>query len=505
MTAYAVTEGAELRRWAARQSQRRRAIVLQAGPTHAEFGSSFMRYYLPHYCSEAGEWIDSAEWHDAFYHAVFTSLGTQAADVHIAPRGYAKSTTVTLALPLIALGLKLKNYIWIVQDTGEQARQAMENILSETEGNPRIAADFPHLSPAVGPHSRPLVDRDTDVVFASDQRLQAFGAGMKLRGRRHRQHRPDLCLIDDLENDEHVLTKYQRDKLDNWFSSALLPALGKDADLHVVGTILHNDALLARLRGRSGWRTTVYPALRNPDDPDSTTWSYRDGAWHRKMRERMGSLAYSREILHIVTDENRKRFPSASFRYAGSPVGDGARCRIGVDPAVSQKQTADRSAVVVALRERGKGRYHVEEAWADRVRGATLKRRIVEVYRDYKERGYAPIVVAEAVQAQEWLAQELEDEGIPVKAVRPTVDKLTRAEPVALHYEQGRVTHSEALRGSDFEAELDSFPDGIHDDLVDALVYAVTELQDEPGAGVAGVVTTGPSREQDAPADPRYS
>lgn len=482
--------------------------IVKSGPGHPDFGHAFMRYYLPHYCMADGRFIEPAAWHDEFYGMVFGSLGTRAREVVEAFRESAKSTTASLAVPLAALALQLKHYIWIVQDTAPQAKQTMDAILAETEGNIRLRRDYPHLVPGVGRHSRPLADRDDDVIFASGQRLQALGAGQKLRGRRHRQHRPDLCIVDDLENDEAVLTKYQRDKLDSWASRSLMGALGPDADVYVLGTPLHYDAFLRRLPKRARWTGHTYPLLEDGFDDSTSTWP----AWWTteriaEKRAEVRSRDFAQEYLLNVQSEEDKMFPSTTFGYGRRPAQteeEGVRVRIACDPATGLKARNDRSAVLVVMRRRGDARYHVEDAWADRVRGTPLRERIIATYERLKAEGFAPIVIFETVQAQEWGKQALEEEGIPVRGVSPHSDKLTRAEPVALHYEKHRVTHAEHLRDSDFEAELDQFPDGEHDDYVDALVYAILDLEHEPGAGVVGAVVVDQTKRAEEPfVDPR--
>ena len=72
----------------------------------------------------------------------------------------------------------------------------------------------------------------------------------------------------------------------------------------------------------------------------------------------------------------------------------------------------------------------------------------------------------QAVVVQELLRQTT----LPIKGVTPDKDKVTRAQPLALRYEQGLVSHEQLP--SWFEDELLAFPQGAHDDSVDALVYA---------------------------------
>ena len=64
---------------------------------------------------------------------------------------------------------------------------------------------------------------------------------------------------------------------------------------------------------------------------------------------------------------------------------------------------------------------------------------------------------------------------LPVIPARPDKDKASRLMPLAARYEQGMVHHAPAHGGNAIKAledELAAFPNGAHDDLVDALVYA---------------------------------
>ena len=77
------------------------------------------------------------------------------------------------------------------------------------------------------------------------------------------------------------------------------------------------------------------------------------------------------------------------------------------------------------------------------------------------------------------------DPNVPFAAVRASRDKVTRAEPVAALYEQGRVHHLGAF--PQLEDQMCSFVPAIHGnvglrsagyspDRVDALVWALTDL-----------------------------
>ena len=51
------------------------------------------------------------------------------------------------------------------------------------------------------------------MITATDIKVEGIGSGKKIRGRRHRNWRPDLITLDDVENDENVNTPEQRRKL----------------------------------------------------------------------------------------------------------------------------------------------------------------------------------------------------------------------------------------------------------------------------------------------------
>jgi predicted phage terminase large subunit-like protein len=80
----------------------------------------------------------------------------------------------------------------------------------------------------------------------------------------------------------------------------------------------------------------------------------------------------------------------------------------------------------------------------------------------------------EAVQHQSTFVREvLGTTNLPARPVRPDKDKVTRARALAARYESGKVFHLKGGPGiRDLEAEMGAFPNGEHDDLEDALVYA---------------------------------
>jgi len=143
---------------------------------------------------------------------------------------------------------------------------------------------------------------------------------------------------------------------------------------------------------------------------------------------------------------------------------------MGVDLAISLKDSADSSALVVGgLHD---GVFHVVYAEAKKGTFHEVQQWIKEVSAVYKPK----IIFIESVQYQLAAVQELmRTSTLPVIAARPDKDKASRLMPLAARYEQGFIAHAPANSGNaikQLEDELTAFPNGAHDDLVDALVYA---------------------------------
>lgn len=170
-----------------------------------------------------------------------------------APRGHAKSTNLTFKDSLHAVVYKYKHYIILLSDTFGQAAGFLSAIQEELEENEAVKEDFGDL--------RGNIWREDVILTKTDIKIQAMGAGQKVRGLKHKNWRPDLFVLDDIENDENVRTPEQRNKLFNWFTKAVSKAGDTYTDFIYIGTLLHYDSLLAKVLKNPGWRCVKYKAV----------------------------------------------------------------------------------------------------------------------------------------------------------------------------------------------------------------------------------------------------
>lgn len=149
------------------------------------------------------------------------------------------------------------------------------------------------------------------------------------------------------------------------------------------------------------------------------------------------------------------------------------RLVVAIDPAVTSHAKSDETGIIVAGKD-SEGHAYVLGDHSGRMTPAQWSRKALSLYHTHKADG----IIAEVNQGGDLVAHMLKslDPHVPFRAVRATRSKMTRAEPIAALYAQGRVFHV----GRDLktlEEQLTSFvPGGASPDRLDALVWALTEL-----------------------------
>jgi len=158
------------------------------------------------------------------------------------------------------------------------------------------------------------------------------------------------------------------------------------------------------------------------------------------------------------------------------------RVVVAIDPAATSTADADETGIIVAGKD-GQGQGWVLADASGRYQPTEWARTAIAAYRSHR----ADRVVAEVNHGGEMVEATLRviDPNVAFAAVRASRDKVTRAEPVAALYEQGRVHHVGTL--PQLEDQMCSFVPASHGnvalrsagyspDRVDALVWALTDL-----------------------------
>lgn len=170
----------------------------------------------------------------------------------IAPRGNAK-TTWTVAKVLKAICEQSERYILIISDTSEQAEGILKSVRYELEDNELLKQTYGDLKGEVW--------NDGRLETSNDICIEALGTGKKVRGRKYKQYRPTLIILDDPQNDEDVESPSSRVKQWNWFIKALLPAGDTETNVVLVGTMLHKECIVAFAEKSPKFRTVKFKSV----------------------------------------------------------------------------------------------------------------------------------------------------------------------------------------------------------------------------------------------------
>lgn len=460
----------------------------------------FHKTYFPHY-GTAEPSVLHGYLHERLQAVVQSPTGQR--DAIAAPRGEAKSTVVSLVFVLWCVVLKLKRYPIIIMDAYEQSVEMLEAIKVELDGNPRLQSDFPEAC------GQGRVWRVGCILTANDVKIEAFGSGKRIRGRRHGPHRPDLAVLDDIENDENVATPAQRDKLQAFVTKGVLSLGPADDSMDVVliGTVLHYDSVLSRFLRNPLWNRKVLKAI--------ITWPSRMDLWdqweqlllggdtpqdgqaaadafyseHRAAMDEGAVVSWPavRPLVKLMIKRARDGHAAFDSEQQNDPVaGDEAPFANSIqfwvtilhdwvhygacDPSLGLKGASrDPSALLVGGYSRKLAQLCVLEA---KIRKRTPDRIIIDTIELQRE-WQCVMWAFEAVQFQAFLHSELlkrsAKAGMPVPAipVKPHVDKLLRIEGLQPFVASGQILlHPSQTTLVD---QLKHFPKADHDDGPDAL------------------------------------
>lgn len=436
----------------------------------------FFSMYFPHYVK-----YEIAEFQKEIFR--ITEDASNKLACIVAFRGSGKSTIVTFSYALWAiLGVQQKKFVLIICQTQQQARQHMMNIRRELENNKLLKSDMgPFQEERGGEWAM------SSLVFTNtNARIMVASVDQSIRGVRHYQHRPDLLILDDIEDMNSCKTIEGRNKTFDWFTREVIPLGDIGTRTILVGNLLHEDSLMMRLRSKiaTGDLRGVfrwYPLL---DEDGACLWPAKFNTPEKIEELRRGTaneLAWQQEyLLTIVSDSTRVVFPEWICYYDAIPKPDQdlyPMIATGVDLAVKAKETSDYTAMVTA-EVHGYGEelkiYILPNPTNARLTFPDIIQNIERLHVMYKSRRKHAMYV-ENVQAQDYLVQLLQQKGMPVEGVNPGGnDKRTRIAFTSEAIRSGKVLFPR--EGAELLiAQLVGFGVERYDDLADAFSMMVNK------------------------------
>lgn len=430
-----------------------------------------------------------------------------------APRGHAKSTNFTFKDTLHSIVYEYKHYPIILSDSSDQAEGFLTDIKTELEENKNIIEDFGNLKGKVW---------KTGVILTStDIKVEAIGSGKKIRGRRHRNWRPDLLVLDDIENDENVNTPEQRKKLENWFYKAVSKAGDTYTDIVYIGTILHYDSLLSKVLKNPEYHSVKYRGVISFSDNHSLwgAWEaiYRDlenelrqedareffeankeemlegteVLWEAKLsyydlmiiKISEGDSSFNSEIQNDPIDPDSCTFNEEWFDFYDETSIDFKDSRfifVGAnDPSLGKNKKSDTSSIIIIAKDTASGYMYVLEASIEKRKPDAIIDDAIETSKRLKRDFKKPLFKfgVETVQFQHFFKDVMvkksaeAGEYLPIEEINSVLNKDMRIESlqpfVKNKYLKFNPRHKTLLQ------QLKEYPMGKNDDGPDGLEMAV--------------------------------
>jgi len=413
---------------------------------------------------------------------------TKASDVKAAVitafRGSGKSTIMALSYPIWAMiGVPQKKYIIILSQTQQLCKLILANIRAEFEKNELLKRDF-------GPFRQISEEWSQNTVLVNGYgcRIASISCGESIRGIRHKQYRPDLIIIDDVEDLQSVRTKEGRDKTYSWLTGDVIPAGDRNTKIIVVGNKLHEDGLMMRLKkaisdGNYSAEYREYPFL---DEFRKPLWEekFKNQAQIDKLKSSVGSeAAWQREYLLKIVPEDEAIILREWIKYYDCLPEDDKNLRYiatGIDLAISQNESADYTTMVSAYI------YVYNENLRIYILPYPINKRMSfpETVESVKNlslslgRGQPTKLFIEDVGYQRSLIEELVRQGYPANGVKVMgQDKKARLTLTTHLIKNGNILF--AKKGcEDLINQLVGFGYEAHDDLADAFAILILKIQE---------------------------
>lgn len=399
-------------------------------------------------------------------------------------RSSAKSTIMTMSYVLWSiLGSQNKKFVVIISQTQEQAKQHFKNLKSELEGNKLLRNDL-------GPFKQEDWNSNTLVLTRYNARITAASSEQAIRGLRHGEHRPDLIICDDVEDVNSIRSSESLDKTYTWFNSEVIPLGDLNTRTIVIGNLLHNDSLIKRLEReiKTGRRDGIYREYPILTEKRKILWpgKYKDMNAIKTQERSVDKFTWFREyMLRIIDNREPVVDPNWIQYYDSLPTVLRDEVYIfatGVDLAISEKDTADFTALITA-KVIGSGDkqkiYILPNPINKRLKFAEIIQCAKDICKVHEGINSNKFYI-ESVMLQDFVTQQLKDNdidavGVPIRGR----DKRTRLELSAPFIYNGKVyfprTGCEGLLGQILNFGLES-----HDDMLDAFTTLILGMIDNP-------------------------
>lgn len=431
----------------------------------------------------------TAPW-SILHHQMFNAIDSGHKKIAIAaPRGIGK-TTLARCLAQKSVLFRDVQFICYISKSATFAEMQTENIKRELLSNREVRDLFGSIKISENPEIDEQFSKAAWTAYGSTLVLPR-GAGQQVRGLNWNNARPQLIIVDDLEDKKEVRNIANRQFLKDWFFSDVMKSVNmylNDWRIVYIDTIKHEDSLLANLISSDDWLTLNLSLV--DENFESLVPEYMTTAEiliEKENHQKAGMLdTFYMEYCNLpISTEDAVFKPDYINYYKETDPEFLERLRndkietiILCDPAKTVKIHSAESAIVGVGIDAEAGRYYVRDIDAGKFYPDEFYDKIFNM----AGRLNCKVVGLEVTSLNEFITQPFKNEMfkrghfvtlLELSAVGKKEERIAALAPL---YRQGYVFHNSNCC-SDLEAQLFSFPRSARFDIMDSLAYLVKMLE----------------------------
>ena len=384
------------------------------------------------------------------------------------PPRHSKSSLITLAFPLWLISRDPSLNIMIINSTFT---------LSESFGI-RIRELFHQYQDQLGLRVSDKKHASGWIMFEDLQgnltggSIRLVGIGGQITG-----FDADWIIVDDLVKGVQDTTPTVLEKTRDFFNGIIMQRVEPDTRLIVLGTIWHSDDILSYLRNE---HSDEYKIIDMPayDNQGKVLWSDRYNLdFFKERKKEMGERLFQALYLCSPIDLTSNFFAIDNIRWNTTlPTDTERQCRSWDIASGDNLSQSDYTAGILA-KKKGNNMYITDlqhGRYGENTKTIIKKTAMTDGVETTQliETGVA---AAGKLLYQEWRTQL---KGYRVEQSTPITNKLDRATPLQNAIYDGNlvINIEDPVKREAILTELKTFPNGKHDDIIDAMSYAYNYL-----------------------------
>jgi len=401
----------------------------------------------------------------------------------LVPRGHLKSTLVTIGYSLLRIAQNPEVRILIANATYDMACSFLGQIKRHLKDNEVFRKYYGDLATSADKWAENMITVPKYKPFTKKEAtVTAYGIGGNLVSQHY-----DVIIADDVVNRDYINTREQIEKTILFYKDAL-DLLEPNGTFIIIGTRWHDADLYGWILDKSNpeqvWKSFQL-FHRKAFTGDLETEENLELLWPEKfnrdvlktLKIEKGPYEFSCQYLNEPIPQEKAEFKLDWFKHV---LEDELKVRelnffTMVDPAISEKKSADKTAIVtIAVDEFNN--WFVVNIIVDHMLPDKIIQHIFWNWEQYKPRRIGIELHAFQKTLQYSLTDAMRSRNIflPVVELKAERSKEERIRGLIPRYANGTIYHlQQCPHREELEDELMRFPRGKHDDIIDALAYGL--------------------------------